>query len=44
VIELPPKRTVAGIVTEKKRGKDGEDEAAATEGGDKEKEKAAEKK
>ena len=32
VIELSPKRTVAGVVTEKKRGKEGEDEAAAEEG------------
>ena len=42
VIELAPKRTVAGIITEKKRGKDAEEEAAGAESADKE--KPAEKK
>ncbi len=42
VIELAPKRTVAGVITEKKRGKEAEEEAAAGEGGDKD--KPAEKK
>jgi large subunit ribosomal protein L25 len=44
VIELSPKRTVAGVVTEKRRGKEGDEEAAAEESKDKPAAAAAEKK
>jgi len=40
-VDLPPKQTVAGLITEKRRGQDAEEETAAVEG---DKEKPAEKK
>lgn len=43
-IELAPKRTVAGIITEKKRGKDAEDAAGAEGEAKDQKDKPAEKK